>query len=246
MFHTFFVQPIFNLLIFIYNILPIKDIGIAAIILVILVRLILFPFFKKSFTTQKKISEISPQIKEVQEKYKKDLKKQAEELQKLYKKHKINPSHTFLLFLVQLPIIIALYKVFLSGFSQEIVKKEIYSFIKAPQDINTLFIGILNLSQKNSLFAMFVALVQFFQTKFSSKSIPQQKNFSSEKEKKIFEFSQIFQKQMNFFMPLFTFFILSTLPSIIALYWLTTNLFSFLEYFMVKKIYEREKKSIEK
>ncbi len=240
MFHTFFIQPIFNLLIFIYNLLPVKDIGIAAIILVILIRLIIFPFFKKSFVVQKRMSEISPQIKEVQQKYKKDLKKQAEELQKLYKKHKINPSHTFLLFFVQIPIIIALYKVFLSGFSQEILQKEVYSFIKVPRDVNTLFIGILNLSQKNPLFAMFVATVQFFQTKFNSKNIPQQKNFSSEREKKIFEFSQMFQKQMNFFMPLFTFFILSTLPSIIGLYWLTTNLFSFLEYFIVKRIYKKE------
>ena len=87
---------------------------------------------------------------------------------------------------------------------------------------------------------MFVATVQFFQTKFNSKNIPQQKNFSSEREKKIFEFSQMFQKQMNFFMPLFTFFVLSTLPSIIGLYWLTTNLFSFLEYFIVKRIYKKE------
>jgi len=190
------------------------------------------------------MAEISPQIREIQQKYKKDLRKQGQELQKLYKKYNINPSYTFLLFLIQLPIIIALYKVFLSGFSSEILHKEIYPFIKRPENINTFFIGILDLSQKNSLFAFFVAIVQFFQTKFSSKNSPTQKLFSSEKEKKIFEFTQLFQKQMIFFMPLFTFFILSALPSIIALYWLTTNSFSFLEYFLVKKIYEKERNNI--
>jgi len=239
MFHHLLVQPIFNLLIFIYNLLPIKDLGVASIILVILIRIILFPFFKKSFFTQRKIAELSPQIKEIQQKYKKDLKKQAEEIQKLYKKHKINPFSSFLLFLIQIPILIALYKVFLSGFSEEVLQKDLYSFIKKPEEIHTFFLGVLNLSQKNYLFALFVALVQFLQSKFTSKNTFKEKNFTSEKEKKIFEITQKVQKQMIFFMPLFTFFILSSLPSIIALYWLTSNLFSFLEHFLVKKIYEK-------
>jgi len=240
MFHHLFVQPIFNLLIFIYNLLPIKDLGVASIILVVLIRIILFPFFKTSFFTQRKIAEISPQIKEIQQKYKKDLKKQAEELQKLYKKHKINPFSSFILLLIQIPILVALYKVFLSGFSEEILQKELYSFVKKPEEIHTLFLGFLNLSQKNYLFALLVALVQFLQSKLTSKNTFKEKDFTSEKEKKIFEITQKVQKQMAFIMPVFTFFILSTLPSIIALYWLTTNLFSFLEYFLAKKIYERK------
>jgi len=240
MFHTLFVQPIFNLLIFIYNLLPIKDLGIASIILVVLIRIILFPFFKKSFFAQRKIAEISPQIKEIQQKYKKDLKKQAEEIQKLYKKHKINPFSSFLLLLIQIPILIALYKVFLSGFSEEILQKDLYSFVKKPEEIHTFFLGFLNLSQKNYLFALFVALVQFLQSKLTSKNTFKEKDFASEKEKKIFEITQKVQKQMIFIMPIFTFFILSTLPSIIALYWVTTTLFSLLEYFLAKKIYERK------
>ncbi len=184
------------------------------------------------------MSEIAPEIKKIQQQYKSDLKKQAEEIQRIYKEHKVNPFHTFLIFLIQLPIIIALYKVFLSGFGKEILDKEIYSFFPKPEAVNLIFLGLIDLSKKSFLFALVVAFVQIFQAKFSSHHLPPQQ-ISSQKSQ-LETFQKIFQRQITFISPLITFLVLMLFPSIVALYWLTTLIFSFFENFLAQKFYERE------
>jgi len=49
------------------------------------------------------------------------------------------------------------------------------------------------------------------------------------------QFSNLFQKQMLYFFPIFTVLILWKLPAAIALYWITTSLFSLVQQYLIFK-----------
>ena len=91
LFNTILYRPLFNVLILFYQYLPGHDFGIAIIVLTILIRLILWPSMTKSIVSQKRLSQLQPKLKEIQKKYKGDLKRQNKETMELYKKEKINP-----------------------------------------------------------------------------------------------------------------------------------------------------------
>lgn len=114
-FNTILYQPLFNALIFLYQFLPGKDFGIAIIALTIIIRFLFYPLMAKSLKSQKIISDLQPKIQEIQQKYKNDREKQGKEMIKLYQKEKVNPFGGCLPLLVQLPILIALYRVFIGG-----------------------------------------------------------------------------------------------------------------------------------
>ena len=125
-FNTFLYQPLFNILILIYTVLPIHDFGMSIIGLTIIVHLILYPISMKSLKSQRALKEIQPKIREIQKKYK-NKQEQAAKMLELYKKEKINPFSGIFPLLIQLPILIALYRVFLGSFQPEILQN-LYSF----------------------------------------------------------------------------------------------------------------------
>ncbi len=232
-FNLVLYQPLFNALVLIYQFLPGKDFGIAIIILTLIIRIFLYPLMKKSIKSQKMISDLQPKIREVQEKYKNDKEKQAKEMMALYQKEKVNPFGGCLPLLIQLPIMIALYRVFWRGMDPETMVY-LYSFVPNPGDINALFLGIINLAQPFILLAILAAILQFFQTKMiMAKNIKVKKKPSSENQ--MAQFTDIMQKQMLYFFPFFTLIILLKLPSAIALYWMTTALFSIFQQYLVIK-----------
>ncbi|MFO7151989.1 MAG: YidC/Oxa1 family membrane protein insertase [Bacillota bacterium] len=85
--------------------------GIAIIVLTALIKLILLPFSFQQYNSIKKMQEIAPLQKKIQEKYKNDKEKMNKELMKLYEEHKINPMGGCLPILIQFPFIIALFQV---------------------------------------------------------------------------------------------------------------------------------------
>ena len=86
-FNEFLYRPLFNILIFFYNIIPWHDFGLAIILITLLIRVILFPLSKKGLKSRKALEEIQPKIKEVQKKYK-DKEERARQMMLLYKEHK--------------------------------------------------------------------------------------------------------------------------------------------------------------
>lgn len=212
-----------------YNYIPGHDFGIAIIFLTILIRVVLYPLSVKAVNSQKSLQELQPKIKLIQEKYKDNKEKQAKEMLALYKTEKINPFSGLLLAIIQLPILIALYQVFWNGLKPEELSG-LYAFVQNPGQINALFLNIINLSKPNIVFAVLAGAVQYFQTKML---LPQN---SKVKQGKQADFSQIMQKQMTYFFPVFTVIILLGLPSALGLYWTTSGLFSIVQqYFILKK-----------
>src|SRR3989344_2673573 len=222
-------HPLFNSLVLLYNYLPGHDFGLAIILLTIIIRIILYPVSVKALKSQKTLQALQPKIQEIQNKYKNNKEQLAKETLGLYRQEKINPFSGLFLALVQLPILIALYIVFWKGLNPSELTN-LYSFVSNPGQINAIFLAVIDLSKANFVLAVLAGITQFFQTKMlTPKSVPGQGKSS--------DMSQIMQKQMVYFFPFLTVFILMSLPSAIGLYWVVGGIFSIIQqYFILKKI----------
>ncbi|MBI2588989.1 membrane protein insertase YidC [Candidatus Saccharibacteria bacterium] len=109
MFDTFIVQPIFNLLVLIYNIVPGHNFGLAIIIFTIVVRLLMWPLVKKQLHHTKAIRLLMPELRKIKLAAKGDRRKESQLTMELYKEREINPLATIGIALVQAPILIGLY-----------------------------------------------------------------------------------------------------------------------------------------
>ncbi|MEI6288574.1 MAG: YidC/Oxa1 family membrane protein insertase [bacterium] len=214
-----FYQPLLNALVFLYNIIPGHDIGVAIIILTILIKLILYPFSIKSLKAQKAMQELQPKIDAIKAQYKNEKEKQATEMMKLYKDEKISPFSSCLPLLIQLPFLFAIYQVFMVGLANnELVG--LYSFINNPGNLNKIAFWIFDMSKPNLVLALVTGLAQFWQTKMLISKRPEVKGEGSKDE----DVASIMNKQMLFMMPIVTVFIGASLPSGLVLYWLVVNL----------------------
>ena len=216
LFHTLFYLPLFNLLIFLYTILPMQDMGIAIILLTILVRLMLWPLTKKQIAIQKAMKELQPKLNEIKEKYKDDKIKQGEETMRLYKENNANPASSCLPLLIQLPILLAMYQAFGKGLQADALI-DVYSFISKPDVINTQFITLIDLTKPFIPLAILAAIAQFWQAKMMVGARP----LTSKDGAKDEAFQAALNNQMVYMMPILTVFIGWKLPAGVMLYWLT-------------------------
>lgn len=230
-FYIILYQPLFNALVLLYDYVPGHDFGVAIIFLTLIIRFILYPISVKAVSSQKGLQKLQPKILEVQKKYKDEKEKQAKEILELYKTEKINPFSGLLLAIIQIPILIALYRVFWNGLNpKELIA--LYGFVQNPGHINALFMHLIDLSKPNLIFAVLAGLAQYFQTKML---MPKTEALKT-KNKAEPDFSAIMQKQMVYFLPAFTVIILFNLPSALGLYWTVSGLFSIIQqYFIFKK-----------
>jgi YidC/Oxa1 family membrane protein insertase len=225
-FYIILYQPLFNCLVLLYDYIPGHDFGVAIIFLTIIIRVILFPLSVKAVRSQKNLQQLQPKITEIQKKYKDDKEKQAKEMLALYKTEKINPFSGLLLAIIQLPILIALYRVFWGGLNPKELLG-LYSFVLNPVHINSLFLHIIDLSKPNLIFAVLAGVAQYFQTKMM---LPKNTAKGQGKES---DFAIIMQKQMTYFFPVFTVIILIGLPSALGLYWTISGLFSIIQQYFI-------------
>ena len=108
---TFFAKNLFFLLDWFYKLAG--NWGVAIILLVVLVRLVLFPLTYKGMVSMYKLKELAPKMKEIQQKYKKDPQKLQMHMMKLYKEHGANPLGGCLPLLLQIPVFYGIYKLLL-------------------------------------------------------------------------------------------------------------------------------------
>ena len=223
-FNIILYQPLFNALIFLYQHLPGHDFGIAVIVLTVLIRFALYPLASQGIRSQKALSSLQPKMKEIQEKFKNDKAKLGKEMMELYQKEKINPFSGCLPLLIQMPILLALFLVFktLENGLEVGELQMLYSFVPYSDHINTMFLGILDLTMASMPLAILTGLTQYYQVKMMMPSKSSLRKSRGNPQ----DFSQMMQKQMLYFFPAFTVLILWQLPSAIALYWIITTLFT--------------------
>ena len=109
MFQTFVVQPIFNLLVTIYALLPGHNFGIALIIFTIIVRLALWPLVKKQLHQTKITRELQPELKRIKKEAAGDKQKESMMMLELYKEKGVNPLGSLPVLIVQMIVLIGLY-----------------------------------------------------------------------------------------------------------------------------------------
>lgn len=223
-------EPLLNLLVLFYNLIPGHDLGLAIIVLTLVLKLLLFPLSRQSIKSQKALKELQPKLEELKKKYANQKDKQAQAMMSLYKENKVNPFSSCLPLLIQLPILIAVFQVFRVGLSDNSLP--IYSFIHNPGTLNIMAFGLLDLAKASPILALVTGILQYVQMKAFTTEQPDKKVFkqSGAKDENMMA---TMNKQMKFMMPALTVFIGMTLPSGLMLYWLASLLFTILEQKLV-------------
>ncbi len=230
-FKAIFYQPLYNALVLLAVNLPHQDLGLAIILLTIIVRLLLYPLYHKSLTTQKKMKVIEVELNRIKEKHKDNKEEQTKQIMNLYRENGISPLITFILLIIQLPIILSLFYVFRG--SIQINPDLLYSFIPASGSIQHLFLGLLDVTQKSLPLALLVGLSQFLQMRLAVPPLPPRNLDDAPSFKD--DLSRSMNIQMRYVMPLMITFVSIALPAALSLYWITSNLFTIVHELIVKR-----------
>lgn len=186
--------------------------GIAIILFTVVIKLILFPLTATQVRSMKKMQEIQPKIKELQERYKKDPQKAQQKMMELYQQEKVNPFSGCLPLLVQMPILFALFNSLRTFFDP----------IEHPAYVNlehASFLWVPNLGTPDPwILPVLVAFFTFVQSKISMGNSQEQT-----------------QKTLMYMMPLMMAFFSRSFPSGLALYWVMFNIMSSLEQFIIRR-----------
>ena len=217
-FQTIFYQPVLNLLVFLYDIVPGNDLGVAIVLLTIIIKLILLPLSRQSIKSQKSLQDLQPKIDEIKKKYADKKEEMGRAMMALYKENKVNPFSSCLPLIIQMPFLFAVFRVFRDGFTNGSLDL-VYSFISRPETINTVSLGFIDLSARNIPIAVLAGLAQYWQAKMMMTKKATVHTEGSKDE----DMMAMMNKQMIYFMPALTIFIGMSFPGGLALYWLVTT-----------------------
>ncbi|MCL4406348.1 MAG: YidC/Oxa1 family membrane protein insertase [Patescibacteria group bacterium] len=229
MFNLLLYRPFLNLLVWISEHLVAGDFGLAIVILTVVVRFLLFPFFHKFLKGQQAMIKVQAEQKKIEAQYPGNKEKQLQAIMELYKANKINPFASLLLTFVQIPVIYALYKVIITGLNGGAIGN-LYPFIKPTTTVNYLFLGLINLKESNTIMLGLALGVQLIQGVMAApgglfgKTTPELK--------KSRQTAINTSLMMTGLLALFFW----KLPAAIGLYWLASTLFSIGQQLIVNKI----------
>ncbi|QQS22913.1 YidC/Oxa1 family membrane protein insertase [bacterium] len=227
-YHEAIYRPILNLLVGLYNVFPIQDIGIVIILVTIAIRVILAPFMHKSLKGQRALSALQPKMNELREKHKDNREEQAKAMMDLYKEHKVNPFSSCLPVLIQLPILIALYQVFSKALRGNL--DGLYGFVTNPGTLDPKFLGLVDLAHPNIAFALLAGAAQLWQSRMITKW---QGNSNSQDMT-----TKALNIQMTYVLPVISVVIAWTLPAGLPLYWIVTTLFAVAQQYYVQRTHK--------
>lgn len=246
---TFFLEPLINGLIFLYNLTG--NLGVAIVLFTIVVRFVLTPLTLPSLRTAKKMRELSPHLERLKIRHKDDKTKLAQAQMDLYKQHGVNPASGCIPQIVQIVILIALFQAFYAVFTSggEVVTKLntfLWPPLKLASDIviNTHFL-FLDLTRPNvftlpgfplplpGLLLVASAIVQFLSSKIMLPEVSRQKGEAGKTPGQMDDFATSMQESMLWIFPLTTLIIGYTFPSGVVLYWLVFSLFQLVQQYFV-------------
>lgn len=242
-FYTFLYEPLFNFLIWTYDILPWKDLGIAIIILTLLIKIILFYPSLKAMRAQKALQEVQPKLEAIKKKYANDKEEMGKQIMNFYKENKVNPFSSCLPVLIQLPILWALFRVFMNGLVTDpatgLLASEQLQHLYEPlrsiyqsQAVNHIFLGFVNLAEpKNIVLAALAGIAQFFQARMLSAKRAKVKTEGSKDE----DMAAALNKQMLYFLPIITVIFGYQFPAGVTLYWFSSTVFTWIQQLIFLK-----------
>lgn len=252
MFENLVVQPLFNLLVLIYALIPGHNFGIALIVFTVLIRLMMWPLLKKQLHHTREIRKLQPELKKIKKATKGDKQKESMLVMELYKERQISPFGSLGIIIVQFIIMIGLY----SGVSKvvkdtEAIKTLTYGWIANLSWMKELFsdlskfdetvVHVIDLSRPaigpeglyfwGLLLVIGSAAVQFFQ---SSQLLPKDKDAKklrtilkeagTGRQAEQADINAAIGQNTRYIIPVMILFFTVTLPSALSLYWLTGGL----------------------
>lgn len=176
--------------------------GMAIILVTILLKIVFWPIQAKSIKSMKDMQKFQPQMQKVREKYKDDSQKMNQEIMKLYKEHKINPFSGCLPMAVQLPVLIAFYKVLSNAIELR----------------GTSFLWIKDLALPDTVATVMGIPINPLPLLMTASTVWQQKMTPSTGDSQ--------QQKMMMFMPLIMLFMFYGMSSGLVLYWTVQQLLS--------------------
>ena len=192
----------------------VNNYGLSIVVFTLFVRLLLVPLMVKQIKSQKAMQDIQPKIKEIQEKYKNKPEKQQEELMKIYKEAKINPLAGCLPLLIQMPILIGLFRVL-----QNPVAYGVFTSAAEFAKADTGFLWIESVSSTNHIsLALLSGISAYFMQRMMTNGDEQTENM---------------MKSMTYVMAIMSLFWGYTFQAGLAIYWITSNLFSIAQYQLI-------------
>lgn len=233
--HTFFFDPIYNGLVFFIDAIPGGDVGLAIIAITVVVKFILLPLSIKAAKTQKVLREIEPELKALQEKYKDDREALARATMDIYKKAGINPFSSILLLFVQLPIVFALYLAVLKGGGvalPDINLALLYSFVPAPEVVDMIFLGVIDIAAKSLPLAILAGFTQFIHAQLSMPKL--EPRAAGENDMKA-DFARSMNLNMRFVLPVVIGVVAYSLSASVALYFVVSNIMAIAQEFVLRK-----------
>lgn len=269
MFNDFIVQPLFNLLVFIYALLPGHNFGLALVIFTVIIRLLLWPLVKKQLHQATAMRKLQPELKKIKQQTKGDRQKESMMLMELYKERGINPFATFPILIIQLIILLGLYSGLMKiikdphaliNFSYPFIQD--LSWMRNLADnihlfdntlLNIVDLGKAALPKDGGVYwpAMLIvtasAAAQYFQAK---QLMPQTKDSKTLRQilKGAGEGQQADQAEVNaavgrstrFFIPVMIFIFTVGIASALSLYWFVSGLVAFIQQSIVLSRDEEE------
>jgi len=185
--------------------------GLAIIMLTLIVKALFWRITNKSTQSMKKMSTLSPKIKELNEKYKDNPQVKQQKIMELYREAGVNPVAGCLPLFLQMPVFIALFNA-LRG---------------AIELRHSEFLWIDDLSQPDTIFEIGGLPFRPLAIAWATSMFLQQKLVPSSADET--------QKKIMMFMPIVMLFICYGMPSGLTLYWTFSTLMSILQYYLNNK-----------
>lgn len=263
MFTTLIVQPIFNLLVFIYTTIPGHNFGLAIILFTIVIRILMWPLIKKQLHQVKLMRKVQPELKRIKKAAAGDKRKESAMMLELYKERGINPFAQIGVLLLQVPILLGLY----IGLQKVVKDPEAIISFAYPflQDFSwlkelatnihqfdiTLF-GVVDLTRaalsSNGIYwpALLIvtasALAQYYQSKQLAPDDKDArglrtilKDARKGKQADQSEVNAAMSRNMRFLLPAMIFIFTISLASALSLYWLVSGIVAFIQQSIVLK-----------
>ncbi len=234
LFNTLIFHPLYNGLILLMNLLPFADAGVIVIIFTIIVKFILLPLSIKASKAQLQMKSIEKDLNAIKEKYKDNKEEQSKQTIQYYKDNGINPFASIFILIIQLPIIIGLYRIFLKSGLPVINTLILYSFVHTPSTVNMMFLGLIDIAQKSIILAIFAGLTTYIQMHLATASQPANTGKGMQQD-----MARAMAVQMKYFFPVIVVFISYSISAGVALYWITSNVFAIVQEMYIQKKYHK-------
>jgi YidC/Oxa1 family membrane protein insertase len=238
-----------SIMVFIHNDVVGGSWGLAIVGLTVLIRAILVPLTYRQLKGMQELQRLAPQMNQIKEKYKEDKQRQQQELMKFYQENKVNPLASCLPLVLQLPVFISLFYMLRTDLKKHICGNQLVqqfnlhhahhvagpnakfsAFTKyiektscnsvAPHSAKFLFLP--DITNKATGVALVVLIVLYVGSQLASTFIATATADAN-------------QRRLMLLLPVIFVVILYRYPAGLLVYWITTNLWTIVQQFIIKR-----------